>query len=111
MVAVTVQADQVWKVGDALLTEGSQITSNNSQDGFPPSNLLRPESEGYGTNQIIWHSAWTPAAPAGTETYLQTSFGKPVQHIIFTKYKYLLNERFSGKQPFQFLRRNIFTVA
>ena len=77
-------ADQVWKVGDALLTEGSQITSNNSQDGFPPSNLLRPESEGYGTNQIIWHSAWTPAAPAGTETYLQTSFGKPVQHIIFT---------------------------
>ena len=84
MFAVTVQADQVWKVGDALLTEGSQITSNNSQDGFPPSNLLRPESEGYGTNQIIWHSAWTPAAPAGTETYLQTSFGKPVQHIIFT---------------------------
>ncbi|MBR3372472.1 MAG: alpha/beta hydrolase fold domain-containing protein [Bacteroidaceae bacterium] len=84
MFAVTVQADQVWKVGDALLTEGSQITSNNSQDGFPPSNLLRPESEGYGTNQIIWHSAWTPAAPAGTDTYLQTSFGKPVQHIIFT---------------------------
>ena len=45
---------------------------------------MRPESEGYATNQIIWHSAWTPAAPAGTETYLQTSFGKPVQHIIFT---------------------------
>ena len=83
-VSMQTQADQVWKAGDALLTEGSQITSNNTQDGFPPSNLLRPESEGYGTNQIIWHTAWTPAAPAGTETYLQVTFGKPVQHIIFT---------------------------
>ena len=66
VLALPAQADQVWKAGDALLTDGSQITSNNSQDGFPPSNLLRPESEGYGTNQIICHTAWTPAAPAGT---------------------------------------------
>ena len=84
VLALPAQADQVWKAGDALLTDGSQITSNNSQDGFPPSNLLRPESEGYGTNQIIWHTAWTPAAPAGTETYLQVKFDAPQQHIIFS---------------------------
>lgn len=84
--AISVHAEQVWKAGDALLTEGSQITSNNSQDGFPPSNLLRPESEGYGTNQIIWHTSWgTPAVPpAGTDTYLQVAFANPQQHIIFT---------------------------
>ena len=81
---VPVQAELVWKAGDALLTSASQITSNNTQDGFPPSNLLRPESEGYGTNQIIWHTAWTPAAPAGTVTYLQVQFNEPQQHIIFS---------------------------
>ena len=75
----------VWKMGDPLLTEASQITSNNSQNGFPPSNLLLPESEGYGTNQKIWHSAWSNPAPppAGTDTYLQVQFKEPEQHIIF----------------------------
>ena len=47
--------DSVWKMGDALLTNSSQITTNNYEPGFPASNLLRPESEGVGTNQIIWH--------------------------------------------------------
>ena len=84
VLTLPVQAELVWKAGEALLVNASQITSNNTQDGFPPSNLLRPESEGYGTNQIIWHSAWTPAAPAGTETYLQVQFDKPEQHIIFS---------------------------
>lgn len=76
----------VWKMGDALLTEGSQITSNNSQNGFPPENLLRPESEGYGTNQIIWHTSWgNPAVPpAGTDTYLQVHFKEAEQHIFFS---------------------------
>lgn len=75
----------VWKMGDPLLTEASQITSNNSQNGFPPSNLLLPESEGYGTNQKIWHSAWSNPAPppAGTDTYLQVQFKEPEQHIFF----------------------------
>lgn len=78
--------NMVWKIGEALLTEGSQITSNNSQNGFPPSNLLRPESEGYGTNEKIWHSAWNEPTPppAGTDTYLQVHLKKAEQHIIFS---------------------------
>lgn len=79
-------ADLVWKKGAALLTDGSQITSNNSQSGFPPSNLLRPESDGYGTNQYIWHSAWSNPAPlpAGTDTYLQVHFNEGETDIIFS---------------------------
>ena len=78
--------NMVWKIGEALLTEGSQITSNNSQNGFPPSNLLRPESEGYGTNEKIWHSAWNEPTPppAGTDTYLQVHLKEAEQHIIFS---------------------------
>ncbi len=79
-------ADLVWKKGAALLTDGSQITSNNTQNGFPPSNLLRPESEGYGTNQYIWHSAWSNPAPppAGTDTYLQVHFNDAETDVIFS---------------------------
>ena len=79
-------ATLVWKAGDALLTDGSQITSNNTQNGFPPSNLLLPESQGYGTNEKIWHSAWSNPAPppAGTDTYLQVHFNEAEQHIIFS---------------------------
>jgi len=75
-----------WKKDVALLTNGSQITSNNSENGFPPSNLLRPESEGVGTNQIIWHSSWSNPGPlpAGTDTYLQVYLNEAEQHIIFT---------------------------
>ena len=39
-----------WKKDIALLTYASQITANSWQNGFPPSNLLRPESDGVGTN-------------------------------------------------------------
>ena len=80
------QAELVWKKGEALLTSGSQITSNNSENGFPPSNLLRPESDGVGTNQYIWHSSWSNPGPlpAGTDTYLQVHFKEAEQHIIFT---------------------------
>ena len=75
-----------WKKDVALLTDGSQITSNNSESGFPPSNLLRPESEGVGTNQIIWHSSWSNPGPlpAGTDTYLQVHFNQPETDVIFT---------------------------
>ncbi|MBR4643822.1 MAG: alpha/beta hydrolase fold domain-containing protein [Bacteroidaceae bacterium] len=78
--------NMVWKKGEALLTKSSQITSNNSQNGFPPSNLLRPESEGYGTNEKIWHSAWSDPTPppAGTDTYLQVHLKEAEQHIIFS---------------------------
>ena len=79
-------AETTWVKGEALLTESSQITSNNTENGFPPSNLLRPESEGYGTNQVIWHSSWSNPGPLpqGTDTYLQVHFKEAEQHIIFT---------------------------
>ena len=86
LLCAPVRAELVWKKGEALLTKASQITSNNSENGFPPSNLLRPESEGVGTNQIIWHSSWSNPGPlpAGTDTYLQVHFNEAEQHIIFT---------------------------
>ena len=76
--------EAVWGKDAALLTDGSQITSNNSENGFPPSNLLRPESEGVGTGQVIWHTSWSNPLPAGTDTYLQVHFNQPETDIIFT---------------------------
>ena len=78
--------DSVWVPGEALLKTASQITANNTQSGFPTSNLLRPESDGVGTNQYIWHTSWgNPAVPpAGTDTYLQVQFDKPQTDIIFS---------------------------
>ena len=81
-----VRAELVWKKGGALITNASQITANSSQNGFPTSNLLRPESDGYGTNQYIWHTAWSNPAPlpAGTDPYLQVHLGQAETDIIFT---------------------------
>ncbi|MBR4130192.1 MAG: alpha/beta hydrolase fold domain-containing protein [Bacteroidaceae bacterium] len=76
----------VWKKDEALLTDASQITANSWQSGFPPSNLLRPESDGVGTNQYIWHTAWSNPAPlpANTDPYLQVHLNQPETDIIFT---------------------------
>lgn len=78
--------DSIWVPGDALITKAAQITANNTQSGFPTSNLLRPESDGVGTNQYIWHTSWgsPPVPPRGTDTYLQVQFDKPQTDIIFT---------------------------
>ena len=86
LLCTPMRADKVWKKDVALLTKSSQITSNNTQNGFPPSNLLLPESQGYGTNEKIWHSAWSNPAPppAGTDTYLQVHLNEAEQHIIFS---------------------------
>ena len=75
-----------WKKDAALLTDNSQITANSWQNGFPPSNLLRPESDGVGTNQYIWHTAWSDPAPlpANTDPYLQVHLNQPETDIIFT---------------------------
>ncbi|MBQ3152932.1 MAG: alpha/beta hydrolase fold domain-containing protein [Bacteroidaceae bacterium] len=80
------EGDSVWVKGEALLTKAAQISANNTQSGFPASNLLRPESDGVGTNQYIWHTSWgNPAVPPkGTDTYLQVHFDKPQTDIIFT---------------------------
>lgn len=76
----------IWKKEEALLTNNSQITANSWQNGFPPSNLLRPESDGVGTNQYIWHTAWSDPAPlpANTDPYLQVHLNQPETDIIFT---------------------------
>ena len=78
--------DSVWVTGEALITKASQLSANNTQSGFPTDNLLRPESEGYGTNQYIWHTSWgNPAVPPrDTDTYLQVKFNTPQTDIIFT---------------------------
>lgn len=80
------ETDSVWVKGDALITNASQITANNTQSGFPTSNLLRPESDGYGNNQYIWHTSWgnPPVPPRGTDTYLQVKFNTPQRNIIFS---------------------------
>ena len=77
-------SSDMWQKGEALLTNGSQITSNNTQTGFPTSNLLLPESDGYATGQYIWHTSWDAPLPTGTNTYLQTTFANAEQHIIFS---------------------------
>jgi acetyl esterase/lipase/lysophospholipase L1-like esterase len=75
-----------WKKDIALLTNASQITANSWQNGFPPSNLLRPESDGVGTNEYIWHTAWSNPAPlpANTDPYLQVHLNQAETDIIFT---------------------------
>ena len=80
------ETDSVWVKGDALITNASQITANTTQSGFPTSNLLRPESDGYGNNQYIWHTSWgnPPVPPRGTDTYLQVKFNTPQRNIIFS---------------------------
>lgn len=80
-------AGTTWVKGEALLTEVSQITSTPPQSSqFDVDNLLRPESDGVGTNQYIFHTAWSGAnvIPAGTDPFLQVHFKKAEQHIIFS---------------------------
>ena len=49
---------KVWKAGEALITDASQITATAPHSSqFPASNLIRPESDGVGTNQYIYHTA------------------------------------------------------
>ena len=73
------EGDSVWKIDEALITNASQITANNSQNGFPPSNLLLPESDGVGTNQYIWHTSWTSEAELSSSGFqeLSVSFWLP----------------------------------
>lgn len=76
----------VWKKDAALITSASQITANSSENGFPTSNLLRPESDGVGTNQYIWHTSWSNPGPlpANTDPYLQVHLTQAETDIIFT---------------------------
>ena len=80
-------AGSVWKTGEALLTDADQITSTPPQSSqFAAENLLRPESDGVGTNEYIFHTAWSgpDVIPAGTDPFLQVHFKKAERHIIFS---------------------------
>lgn len=83
---LTTKAELVWKAGEALITNASQITANSSENGFPTSNLLRPESDGVGQNQYIWHTSWSNPGclPPNTDPYLQVHLNKAEKDIIFS---------------------------
>ena len=81
------EGEKVWKAGEALITNASQITATAPHSSqFPASNLIRPESDGVGTNQYIYHTAWggNDMIPAGVDPFLQFHFNKAEQHIIFS---------------------------
>ena len=70
---------------EGLLTSGSQLTSNSIQSNqFTTANLLRPESDGYGKDQFIWHSKWTSPNAADTYTYLQAELDEARTDFYFT---------------------------
>ena len=83
---LTTKAELVWKAGEALITKASQITANSSENGFPTSNLLRPESDGVGQNQYIWHTSWSNPGclPPNTDPYLQVHLNKAEKDVIFS---------------------------
>ena len=81
------ETEKVWKAGEALITNASQITATAPHSSqFPASNLIRPESDGVGTNQYIYHTAWggSDMIPAGVDPFLQFHLNKAEQHIIFS---------------------------
>ena len=87
LLATTLHAELVWKKGDALITEASQITATPPQDArFTCANLIRPESDGVGTNQYIYHTAWTGSdmITASEDPFLQFHLHEARQHLIFS---------------------------
>lgn len=74
-----------WVRGENLLTGGSQIQANSTESAqFTTDNLLRPESDGYGTNEFIWHTSWTNPLPATTNAYLQFHLNTAESDIFFS---------------------------
>ena len=81
------EGELVWKPVEALITKASQITATPPQDSrFTVANLIRPESDGVGTNQYIYHTAWSGAdmITADTDPFMQFHLPKAEQHIIFS---------------------------
>ena len=77
----------VWKAGEAMITNASQIAATPPQDSrFVAANLIRPESDGVGTNQYIYHTAWSGSDMIGPDEdpFLQFHLPKAEQHIIFS---------------------------
>lgn len=68
-----------------LITDGSQLSANSTESNmFTPANLIRPESDGYGTGQFIWHNSWSNPLPATEYPYLQVHLNTPQTSILFT---------------------------
>ena len=83
----SLRAELVWKKGDALITDASQITGTAPEDSrFTVANLIRPESDGVGTNQYIYHTAWSGTGMIGPDEdpFLQFHLPKAEQHLIFS---------------------------
>ncbi len=69
----------------AVIVNGEQITSNSVQsDQFTPANLIRPESDGYGTGQYIFHTSWSDPLPADEYPYLQVHMNAPQSSFRFS---------------------------
>lgn len=84
-----------WVRGENLLTNGSQIQANSTEsDQFTTDNLLRPESDGYGTNEFIWHTSWTNPLPATTNAYLQFHLNSAESDIFFSMISSEWNETY-----------------
>ena len=67
-----------------LITDGSQITANSVESSqFTPANLIRPESDGYGTGQYIFHTSWSSPLAADVMPYLQVHLSSPESSFIF----------------------------
>ncbi|MBQ7463125.1 MAG: alpha/beta hydrolase fold domain-containing protein [Bacteroidaceae bacterium] len=87
LLPVSMQAEMVWKKGEALITSASQITATPPHDSrFTVANLIRPESDGVGTNQYIYHTAWSGSdmIGPGEDPFLQFRLPKAEQHLIFS---------------------------
>ena len=83
----SLHAELVWKPGNELITSSSQITATPPESSqFSVANLIRPESDGVGTNQYIYHTAWTGSNMIGPneDPFLQFHLGEAKQHIIFS---------------------------
>jgi len=85
MISTTQSIRQLANEYDVLITDGSQITSNSAEsDLFTPANLIRPESDGYGTNQYIFHSSWSNPLPANVYPYLQVHLNNSLNAFSFS---------------------------
>lgn len=80
-----VSEDERYVMGEDLITDTFQLSTNTMESyQFSPSNLILPETDGYGTGQFIYHCAWTHPLPSGQYPYIQVKLYKPETDIFFT---------------------------
>ena len=84
---VAMAQQKTWMAGTPLITNASQITATPPQDSrFTVANLILPESDGVGTNQFIYHTAWSgpDMITASEDPFLQFHLPKAERHLIFS---------------------------